>query len=101
MPIDSGTVIATAAVLSLIGAAFLWVMTMVVQASISKAINGFATRVALLENQYKSLSEQVEKDSVYAHGVMHDGINKLIKLQTEAFNFGVEMGRKDRKDTDR
>lgn len=97
MPVDSGTVIATAAVLSLIGAAFLWVMTMVVQSAISKAINGFATRVALLESEYKSLSDRVEKDSVYAHGVMHDGINKLVTLQTDAFNFGVEMGRKQQR----
>lgn len=110
---DPATLGAMSAAAAVMGGLFLWVVTMVVESAINKAINGFKTRVALVEaeqirsrmetehNLSRLQSEHKELET-YCHTVMHDRMNAFMETQSEAYRFGIEVGQakaaKDRRE---
>jgi hypothetical protein len=90
---DWPAVAAICAALALIGGVFLWVVRMVTQSAIHEAVNGFKTKIALLEQRVEISERKVTAIDEYAHKEMHERIGNLAALQLEAFRAGQAAGR--------
>lgn len=85
---DWGALAAISGALAVVGGVFLWVVRMIVQASIYQAVNGFSTRLALIEQTLKSQELHINAVDSYAHTKMHETLNNFINLQLEAWKQG-------------
>lgn len=79
---------AVCAALAVIGGVFIWVIRMVVQDSIHRAVNGFRTEIALHEQRLSVTEIKLKEVEAYAHAVVHERVNSLSGALLDAFKAG-------------
>lgn len=83
--------VATLCGIATAGAAFfLWIVKMVVSASIHTAINGFETRLALIEQRNTQRDSDFSALHSYTHERWHEQIDGISTALVEAFKAGQE-----------
>jgi hypothetical protein len=100
--VDWPQIAAIAVTLSAIGALFLFMVRMLVNAAIQEAlrtaINGFRTELALIKQAREVDVKKLEELYGYTHGTYHDVMNRVVDSQLEAFKSGKMVGMAARKE---
>jgi len=84
---------AMAVALSALGTLFLFIVKLLVGGAIREAINGFSSRLAVLEQKQNDDRAKQAELYTYAHTIYHSAMNKVVEAQVEAFRAGKEAGR--------
>lgn len=85
---DWAAISALSAALVVIGGAFLWVVTMVTEKAIRDAVNGFKTKIELMDQRLTTAEARLREEAQYAHTAVHEFPDKIALIQREAFNAG-------------
>ena len=80
---DWAAVSAICAAAAIVGGVFLWVVRLVVSATVE-------TKIALLEQRLSSTEAKLKELEAYSHAVLHERVNSLSGALLDAFKAGQQ-----------